>query len=63
MAEDAVLGYLEKNEEISDSGSFAAQFNIDHEDIVNVTKSLNAYGLVVAQVLSWFLAFVQLFWN
>ncbi|XP_010671113.2 phenylalanine--tRNA ligase alpha subunit, cytoplasmic [Beta vulgaris subsp. vulgaris] len=58
MAEDAVLGYLEKNEEISDSGSFAAQFNIDHEDIVNVTKSLNAYGLVVAQDIkreSWVL--------
>ena len=51
MAEDAILGYLEKNEEIADSGSFAAEVGIDHDEIVNVTKSLNGYGLVVAQVL------------
>ena len=51
MAEDAILGYLEKNEEIPDSGSFAAEVGIDHDEIVNVTKSLNGYGLVVAQVL------------
>ncbi|CAO2819772.1 unnamed protein product [Amaranthus hypochondriacus] len=49
MAEDAILGYLEKNEEIPDSGSFAAEVGIDHDEIVNVTKSLNGYGLVVAQ--------------
>ncbi|XP_021861672.1 phenylalanine--tRNA ligase alpha subunit, cytoplasmic isoform X2 [Spinacia oleracea] len=49
MAEDAILGYLEKNEEIPDSGKFAEEFGIDHDEIVNVTKSLNAYGLVLSQ--------------
>ncbi|KAJ8428187.1 hypothetical protein Cgig2_033125 [Carnegiea gigantea] len=49
MAEEAILGYLEKNEEVSDSGNFAAEFGINHDEIVNVVKSLNGYGLVVAQ--------------
>lgn len=63
MAEDAILGYLEKNEEIPDSGKFAEEFGIDHDEIVNVTKSLNAYGLVLSQVsVSRFIAFVKL-WN
>ena len=51
MAEEAILGYLEKSEEISDSGNFATEFGINHEEIVNVVKSLNGYGLVVAQVI------------
>ena len=50
MAEDAILGYLEKNEEISDSGNFASQFGLNHDEVVNVIKSLNGYGLVIAQV-------------
>uniref|UniRef100_A0A803KVV7 phenylalanine--tRNA ligase n=1 Tax=Chenopodium quinoa TaxID=63459 RepID=A0A803KVV7_CHEQI len=49
MAEDAILLYLEKSEEIPDSGIFASEFGIDHEEVINVTKSLNGYGLVLAQ--------------
>lgn len=49
MAEEAILGYLENNDEITDSGSFASQFGLNHDEVVNVTKSLNAYELVVAQ--------------
>lgn len=49
MAEEAVLGFLEKNEEISDSGKFAEQQGINHDEIVNVIKSLNGFRLVEAQ--------------
>ena len=50
MAEEAILGYLEKNDEISDSGEFASQTKIDHNEIVNVIKSLHGFRLVDAQV-------------
>ncbi|KAG4944475.1 hypothetical protein JHK85_049121 [Glycine max] len=49
MAEEAVLGYLEKNSEIRDSGEFAAELGIDHNEIVNVIKSLHGFGYVDAQ--------------
>ncbi|CAK9142561.1 unnamed protein product [Ilex paraguariensis] len=49
MAEEAVLGFLEKNEEIADSGQFAAEHGLSHDDVVNVIKSLNGYRLVDAQ--------------
>ncbi|KAL0334733.1 UNVERIFIED_CONTAM: Phenylalanine--tRNA ligase alpha subunit, cytoplasmic [Sesamum radiatum] len=49
MAEEAVLGYLEKNEEISDSGKFAEEKGINHDEIVNIIKSLNGFRLVDAQ--------------
>ncbi|PNY11964.1 putative phenylalanine-tRNA ligase alpha subunit-like protein [Trifolium pratense] len=49
MAEEAVLGYLETNEEIIDSGEFAAQRGIDHNEIVNVIKSLHGFRYVDAQ--------------
>ncbi|KAK9281819.1 hypothetical protein L1049_004725 [Liquidambar formosana] len=49
MAEDAVLGFLEKNEEISDSGDFAAERGINHNDIVDIIKSLHGFRLVDAQ--------------
>ncbi|KAL9174819.1 hypothetical protein ABFS82_02G076000 [Erythranthe guttata] len=49
MAEEAVLGYLEKNEEISDSGIFAEEKGISHDEIVNIIKSLNGFRLVDAQ--------------
>lgn len=51
MAEDAILGYLEKNDHISDSGQFAAERRIDHNEIVNVIKSLHGFKYVDAQVL------------
>ncbi|KAL2460136.1 putative phenylalanine--tRNA ligase alpha subunit [Abeliophyllum distichum] len=49
MAEEAILGYLEKNEEISDSGKFAEEKGISHDEIVNVIKSLNGFRLVDAE--------------
>ncbi|KAI3445570.1 hypothetical protein Pfo_002235 [Paulownia fortunei] len=49
MVEEAVLGYLEKNEEISDSGNFAEEKGISHDEIVNIIKSLNGFRLVDAQ--------------
>ncbi|CAA0807077.1 Probable phenylalanine--tRNA ligase alpha subunit [Striga hermonthica] len=49
MSEEAVLEFLEKNEEISDSGKFAEEKGISHEEIVNIIKSLNGFCLVDAQ--------------
>lgn len=50
MAEEAILGYLEKNPEISDSGRFADEFGLDHNEVVNVIKSLNGFRYVDAEV-------------
>ena len=50
MAEEAVLGFLEKNDEITDSGQFAAECGIDHQEITNIIKSLYGFKLVDAQV-------------
>ncbi|PWA50890.1 Aminoacyl-tRNA synthetase, class II [Artemisia annua] len=49
MAEEAVLGYLEHNELIKDSGEFAVEKGISHDEIVNVIKSLNGYKYVIAK--------------
>lgn len=49
MAEEAILGYLENNEEIADSGEFAATRGIDHNDVVNVIKSLHGFRYIEAQ--------------
>ncbi|MED6204113.1 hypothetical protein PIB30_006181 [Stylosanthes scabra] len=49
MAEEAILGYLQNNEEIKDSGEFAAERNIDHNEIVNVIKSLHGFRYVDAE--------------
>ncbi|XP_057752066.1 phenylalanine--tRNA ligase alpha subunit, cytoplasmic [Arachis stenosperma] len=49
MAEEAILGYLQHNEEIKDSGEFAAERNIDHNEIVNVIKSLHGFRYVDAE--------------
>lgn len=49
MAEEAILGYLEKNVEISDSGRFADEFGLDHNEVVNVIKSLNGFRYVDAE--------------
>ncbi|CAL0304234.1 unnamed protein product [Lupinus luteus] len=46
MAEEAILGYLEHNDEIKDSGEFAGERNIDHSEIVNVIKSLYGFRYV-----------------
>ncbi|KAF8406436.1 hypothetical protein HHK36_008523 [Tetracentron sinense] len=49
MAEEAILGFLQTKEEISDSGQFAEERGIDHNEIVNVIKSLHGFRLVDAQ--------------
>ncbi|XP_057502373.1 phenylalanine--tRNA ligase alpha subunit, cytoplasmic-like [Actinidia eriantha] len=52
MAEEAVrpvLGFLEKNEEITDSGQFASERGIDHQEITNIIKSRYGFKLVDAQ--------------
>ncbi|XP_044490631.1 phenylalanine--tRNA ligase alpha subunit, cytoplasmic isoform X1 [Mangifera indica] len=49
MAEEAILGYLQHNEQIADSGVFAAKRQLDHNDVVNVIKSLHGFRYVDAQ--------------
>ncbi|XP_054777808.1 phenylalanine--tRNA ligase alpha subunit, cytoplasmic [Prosopis cineraria] len=49
MAEEAILSYLEKGEVISDSGVFASERGIDHNEIVNVIKSLHGFRYVDAE--------------
>ncbi|XAR55438.1 Phenylalanine--tRNA ligase [Bertholletia excelsa] len=49
MAEEAMLGFLEKNEEIADSGKFATQHGIGHQELTNIIKSLHGFRLVDAQ--------------
>ncbi|KAM1006262.1 hypothetical protein ACFX14_003115 [Malus domestica] len=49
MAEEAILGYLESKDEISDSGQFASERGLDHNEVVNVIKSLHGFRYVVAQ--------------
>ncbi|KAK9988068.1 hypothetical protein SO802_028307 [Lithocarpus litseifolius] len=58
MAEEAILGYLAKNEEIGDSGEFAAKHGLNHDEVVNVIKSLHGFRYVEAQDIkreSWVL--------
>ncbi|XP_057456391.1 phenylalanine--tRNA ligase alpha subunit, cytoplasmic-like [Lotus japonicus] len=58
MAEEAVLGYLQNNDEIRDSGEFAAERGIDHNEIVNIIKSLHGFRYVDAEEIkreSWML--------
>ncbi|ERN01605.1 hypothetical protein AMTR_s00090p00035010 [Amborella trichopoda] len=49
MAEDAILGFLHSNEEISDSDRFAESLGVDHDFLVNVIKSLHGFKLVDAE--------------
>ncbi|KAK8564319.1 hypothetical protein V6N13_005447 [Hibiscus sabdariffa] len=58
MAEDAILGYLSTAEEIPDSGLFASQHCLPHNDVVNVIKSLHGFRYIDAQDIkreSWVL--------
>ena len=50
MAEAAILGFLQNNESIPDSGKFAAELNLDHEEIKNVIKSLQGFRYIEAKV-------------
>nr|pir phenylalanine-tRNA ligase (EC 6.1.1.20) beta chain T22F8.180 [similarity] - Arabidopsis thaliana [Arabidopsis thaliana]CAB43643.1 phenylalanyl-trna synthetase-like protein [Arabidopsis thaliana]CAB80591.1 phenylalanyl-trna synthetase-like protein [Arabidopsis thaliana] len=49
MAEEAILGFLQNNEQITDSGQFSAEFNIDHNELVNVIKSLHGFRYIDVQ--------------
>ncbi|CAA7016633.1 unnamed protein product [Microthlaspi erraticum] len=50
MAEEAILGYLESNEQIPDSRQFSAEHNFDHDsEVCNVIKSLLCDSLIEAQ--------------
>lgn len=49
MAEDAILSYLKTQEEIPDSGKFAADHGLDHGEIVNTIKSLHGFKYIDAQ--------------
>uniref|UniRef100_A0A7N0ZTY6 phenylalanine--tRNA ligase n=1 Tax=Kalanchoe fedtschenkoi TaxID=63787 RepID=A0A7N0ZTY6_KALFE len=48
MAEDAVLGYLAQNSDLSDSRNFARDSGFDYDEVINVIKSLNGFQYVVA---------------
>ncbi|CAN6986986.1 hypothetical protein Bca4012_007384 [Brassica carinata] len=49
MSEAAILGFLQNNESISDSGQFAAEHNLDHEEVKNVIKSLQGFRYIEAK--------------
>ncbi|XP_074584783.1 phenylalanine--tRNA ligase alpha subunit, cytoplasmic [Curcuma longa] len=49
MAEDAILGFLQSNDEIVDSHEFASGLGIDHTELENVIKRLNGFEIVDAQ--------------
>ncbi|KAG2319749.1 hypothetical protein Bca52824_012962 [Brassica carinata] len=51
MAEEAILGFLKNNDEIPDSGEFAVEHDLDHEQVKNVIKSLQGFGYIEAKVL------------
>ncbi|EOA16530.1 hypothetical protein CARUB_v10004690mg [Capsella rubella] len=51
MAEEAILRFLQNNEQITDSGHFAAEFNLDHNEVVNVIKSLHGFRYIDVQDL------------
>ncbi|KAI4378510.1 hypothetical protein MLD38_015979 [Melastoma candidum] len=48
-AEDAILSYLESHDEIIDSGEFAEQLKLDHNEVVNSIKSLHGFRYIEAQ--------------
>ncbi|KFK30504.1 hypothetical protein AALP_AA7G270700 [Arabis alpina] len=49
MAEEAILGFLNNNEEITDSGQFSSELNLDHNEVVNVIKSLHGFRYIDVQ--------------
>ncbi|GLT86228.1 hypothetical protein SLE2022_043820 [Rubroshorea leprosula] len=49
MVEDAMLGHLTTHEVIPDSGQFADQHGLDHNEVVNVIKSLHGFRFIDAQ--------------
>ncbi|KAJ8500685.1 hypothetical protein OPV22_011237 [Ensete ventricosum] len=49
MAEDAILGFLQTNDEIADSHQFAAGIGVDHTELENVIKRLSGFEIVEAK--------------
>jgi phenylalanyl-tRNA synthetase alpha chain len=50
MAEEALLGFLQTEEQILDSQEFAASIGVRHTDLENVIKSLKGFEIVDVQV-------------
>ncbi|KAJ8471825.1 hypothetical protein OPV22_026168 [Ensete ventricosum] len=50
MAEEAILGFLQTNDEITDSHEFAAGIEVDHTYLVNVIKRLNGFEILEAKI-------------
>lgn len=50
MAEDAILGFLQTNDEIADSHQFSASVGVDHTELENVIKRLHGFEIVEAKV-------------
>lgn len=50
MSEAAILGFLHNNEPILDSGQFAAEHNLDHDEVKNAIKSLQGFLYIEAKV-------------
>ncbi|WZZ89603.1 hypothetical protein YC2023_118182 [Brassica napus] len=51
MSEAAILGFLHNNEPILDSGQFAAEHNLDHDEVKNAIKSLQGFLYIEAKEL------------
>ncbi|CAN6476934.1 unnamed protein product [Victoria cruziana] len=49
MAEDTVLGFLKDHDGINDSDNFAATVGVDHNELINVIKSLHGFKFVDTQ--------------
>ncbi|CAL9239406.1 unnamed protein product [Arabidopsis halleri] len=49
MAERPILGFLQNNEQIPDSGLFSAEHNLDHDQVKNVIRRLQGFRYIDAQ--------------
>lgn len=58
VVEDAILGFLQSNDEISDSHKFAVSTGVDHTELENVIKSLHGFQIVFAKVFYSLFRFV-----
>ncbi|KAL0801242.1 hypothetical protein Bca101_056418 [Brassica carinata] len=47
--EEAILGFLKNNDEISNSGDFPLEHDLDHEEVKNFIKSLQDFGYIEAK--------------
>lgn len=48
MAKDAILGFLQADDGITDSHEFTAVDGVDHTELENVIKGLNGFEVVEA---------------